>query len=154
VDGHYSHVVSALSHEVGHLLATHSESRVATPDYPRSRDEVANWEEACAYAFQHSVDSYRAATQAEYAVTIMDNAQLNHRTLLNRFYHEGSTECHAVGMAYFDAAMTVLGSPGAAFNYLASHTTLTPEMENVIVENRARSQAELNSEAPRLERLR
>ena len=146
-DGHYAHVVLVNAHEAGHLMALHSESSLYDRE-PRNKDEVRNWEEACAYAFQ------AVASEAIQEPEISAMAKLLMVTakdgLLDQFYREeASQECHRVGMAYFDAALTVLGSASKAFNYLSSHKKLSPAMTEVIKVNKDLYEASLRKERPR-----
>jgi hypothetical protein len=75
----------------------------------------------CAYALKASVASYLAATNKELGPLAHVLFIVNYRQLVEEFFTRvNSTECHRVGMAYFNAALTVLGSPAAAYNYLSS----------------------------------
>jgi hypothetical protein len=137
-DQYYAGVVLILAHEAGHLLALHEEDAIFK-NRSRSKEEVNNWEEACAYAFEATVAA--AITEKELKGVAAAFISVSQRELLNDFYSgRNSTECHRVGMAYYDAALTVLGSPGAAYNFLASNTELTDEMKAVMLENQRLSE--------------
>jgi hypothetical protein len=135
-DGHFAYVALISAHEAGHLMALHEEeARLYPRQNTRSEEEISNWEEACAYAFQGVASE--AIVEEELLIGPLIWASYK-RDLLDEFYSEsGSSECHRVGMAYYDAALTVLGSSAKAYNFLSSHTDLTPEMLQVLSENRA-----------------
>lgn len=118
----------------------------------RNGQEIAAWEEACAYAFQAVASEAMQHEELVLARLLMSS---NQRTLLEQFYSgEHSEECHRLGMAYFDAALTVLGSASKAYNYLSSHRELTDEMKAVIRINTERFKAlQGEGEKPRLRRI-
>ena len=150
-DSYYGNVVLVLAHEAGHLMAPHSEHEFIHRE--EALVTTKNWEEACAYAFEALAAEALQDTDLKPAALIF---HFHKKALLDEFYNDiQSDECHRVGMAYFDAALTVLGSSAKAYNYLSSHRVLTPEMEAVIRDNKAlvksntllREQARRNVEA-------
>lgn len=134
-DGYFAYVALICAHEAGHLMALHEEeTRLYPRENSRSEEEISNCEEACAYAFQGVASE--AIGEEELRIGSLIWASYK-RDLLDEFYSEaGSNECHRVGMAYYDAALTVLGSSAKAYNFLASHSALTSEMQQVLSENR------------------
>lgn len=143
-DRAYEGVVATFAHEVGHIISMHEEAFVTGRGSAlRTSKDVYDWEEACAYAFEASVVSYLATTDLEDRDLARNLFFTQHRYLTADYYTGREvTECHRVGMVYFDAALTVLGSPGAAYNYLSSHTELTPAMLAVIEANKNASKVD------------
>lgn len=138
----YEGVVIAFAHEVGHIISMHEEAFEAGrgPRVPTAKD-VDAWEEACAHAFEATVASYLGSSHTEEGRLAHDLFLRDYRIFTENYYGGVNvTECHHVGMVYLDAALTVLGSPGAAYNYLSSHTELSPAMLAVIEENKFRVQ--------------
>jgi hypothetical protein len=134
-DGYFGEVVLTFAHEAGHLMALHNEESMRSGGRQRDEADIPNWEEACAYAFEAVAAEAIHQTELRPAKFLFGEYKAG---LLDDFYGgQQSEECHRVGMAYFDAALTVLGSAAKAYNYLARHDELTPEMLNVIAENRA-----------------
>jgi hypothetical protein len=149
-DNYYGQVVLVLAHEAGHLMTQHDEEYHLQGSRRLSDEQVSNYEEACAYAFQKVAGEALKETPLSMAYDIDTGTS----TLLDDFYNgRDSEECHRVGMAYYDAARTVLGGSAQAYNYLSSHRELTPEMLKVIDDNRALTKqidAETQANRPRL----
>ena len=143
-DRAYEGVVATFAHEVGHVISMHQEA-FETGRGPTVQDakDVPNWEEACAYAFEATVASYLATTDLDGNDLARNLFLFDYRHLTDAYYTgEEVNESHHVGMVYFDAALTVLGSPGAAYNYLSSHTELSHAMLAVIEENKKASKVD------------
>lgn len=133
----YPHMLMTLSHEVGHLMALHEEQtwleKSPEPDLKR----IGVWEEACAYAFEATVASYLCATDSPHASVVRSIVTTSFESLAREHYSGAAAETpHAEGVAILDAAYTVLGSYAATYNYLSSHTELTPEMLEVMKANK------------------
>jgi hypothetical protein len=144
-DAHYGGVFLINCHEAGHLMAQHQENDIFSKADSNNSSAVANWEEASAYAFEGvgsaSIDDEALAI----ARTMFASDKL---ALLEEFYTgQNNEECHRVGMAYFDAALTVTGSVAKAYNYLASHNELTDEMK-VVISNNLKHRKNLDQETP------
>ncbi len=151
-DGHYARVILVNAHEAGHLLAQHEEEVGVFSFGARNVREIDAWEEACAYAFQAVASEAIQHEELGLARVLMSS---NQRSLLEQYYSgEQSEECHRLGMAYFDAALTVLGSASKAYNYLSSNRELTDEMKAVIRSNAERFKGlQGESEQPRLRKI-
>jgi hypothetical protein len=151
-DGHFARVVLTYAHEFGHLMNLHHEE-FALGSKPLYRDEVDAicWEEACAYAFEATASEAIADPQLQIARMLFKGEKTS---ILDQFYRgEEATECHRVGLALFDAALTTCGSAGGAYNYLSTNRALTPEMQQVIQDNLSHAQRLEHQPASRLARV-
>lgn len=150
-DGHYGSVLAVHAHEAGHLISLHQEEMVLH-NSGMSEVEMAIFEEACAYAFEFVVA--HSVKDQELSKMIKVICDLERSYLLDEYYSgKNSNECHRLGMAYFDAALTALGSPAKAYNYLATHTELTPAMHSIIEKNKQLSKLVQEGRTPKLDEV-
>ncbi len=141
-----------LAHEVGHLMAQHQEDFLGSNPHKRSQEEVSDWEEACAYAFEAVAAAYMMERYPKLEKMAKSFELANYLGFLDEYYSgQNATECHRKGMAIFDAAHTTLGSLAETYNFLSSHRQLTDEMQAVLNDNRSAQKArwEDNFETPR-----
>lgn len=155
-DAYYLEVVLTLAHESGHLMSAHQEEFLSENKYNRSHAEISAWEEACAYAFESVTAAHLKQQEVADGTIAKSLATLNRLWLLEEYYSrsEGYLECHREGMAIFDAALTVLKDFGKAYNFLSTHTQLTPEMTAVMESNRNLYLEVESDTTPRADKIR
>lgn len=148
----YTMLALVFAHEVGHLMAQHQEDYLGSNPGKRTTEEVYDWEEACAYAFEAVTAAYLIEKCPELQKIAKLSELANYLGFLEEYYSgKNTTECHRRGMAIFDAAYTTLGSLAETYNFLISHRQLTPEMQAVLNDNLAtqKTKWEDNLKTPR-----
>ena len=136
----YAEEVSVILHELGHLIARPG-AEFQLPGgvlgavilgQTLSREEQV-LEEACAYTFERACiaaipdEHLRAGAARSFELQLFRQSRL---------FYEGASEIHYEAGLLSDAAVRVLGTPGRAYEYLATTRELSPEILRVMEEHR------------------
>lgn len=123
--GKYEAVLARLACGTGVLMKQLTERAEAGVDMRLAGGELTAPQHACAIALQNVVIGHLHANYPEFLFDV--------HMLSDSLFREPTGElAYDSGREIYNAALTALGSPTAAFNYLLTHQELSEEMESAL----------------------